>query len=373
MANNHISTEPFPPGEYIQDAMDERGWTQEDLADVMGVTRQHINRLLGGVTGVTPETAIALGKAFNTSAELWMNLQTSYELSLAKAEDREIEQRSWLYSRFPVREMQKRNWISKTKDAASIEADLCKFFNIADIKDTPQVPVAARKGTTYSGDSLAHVAWYFKVRSLSEHVSASAYQESNIDSIALDLRRLAGYSQELRRVPRLLADAGIKLVLVEHLSKTRLDGVATWVDGQPVIGLSLRYDRLDNFWFNLMHEIMHIKHKHETTVDIDVTSATNDEIELPEMEQVANREAAEILIPNASLESFALRYGPHFSHRNVSQFAGSQGVHPGIVVGQLQHRKLLPPSHLNKLKAAKCREYIIGQGITSGWEYEPAI
>lgn len=364
MSKNVISTEPFHPGEYIHDAMVSRGWTQDDLADVLGCTRQTVNRLIGGKSAVTPETAIQLAAAFDTSAELWMNLQTSYELALAAKEERDIERKSWLYSQFPVREMQKRHWIGKKKSVSGIEGELCGFFGTESIDQIPAISIAARKGTEYGTETPEQRAWYFKVRNLSNSVSAARYQASNLDNLFSNLKPLLAFPEDIRKVPRLLADFGVKLVIVQHLTKTRIDGVATWVDQCPVIGLSLRFDRLDNFWFNLIHELVHIKYEDKSSVDADVLDADADA--LPEIEQRANKEAAEFLIPPKKLESFIRRNEGMFSHQKVNQFANARSVHPSIVVGQLQHRKVLPPTHLNKLKA-KCREHILGQALTSGW------
>jgi len=364
----HVSVEAFPPAEYIREAMEARDWTQNDLAEVMGRNRHTVLRLLNGKTAITPETAHALAQAFGTSAEVWMNLQTSYELALAAKDDREIERRARLYSRFPIREMQKRTWITESKDTANIEESLCRLLEIKNIEQTPQIAVAARKGTEYGEDSRAHVAWYFKVRSLSRKLDAATYREERLDELFRNLRQLTAYPDDLRRVPRVLADAGVKLVLVKHLSKTRLDGVATWVDGMPVIGLSMRYDRIDNFWFNLLHELVHIKYRDQSPIDFGVISADNDL--LAAIEQRANEEAAEALISNKHLRSFIARHKDLFSHEKVIRFAHARGVHPGIVVGQLQHAKALPPTHLNKLKA-KCREHILGQTITDGWGHQP--
>lgn len=89
-----ISAEPFAPGEIIQRELDARGWTPDDLAEMMGRTRQHVNRLLQARTAVTVDTAEELAVAFGTSAEFWMNLQTSYELAKVVKGQRDIERRS---------------------------------------------------------------------------------------------------------------------------------------------------------------------------------------------------------------------------------------------------------------------------------------
>ena len=82
MENRTLPAEAFLPGEYILDFLDARGWTQDDLAEVVGRSRAHINRLISGKTAINSSTANELADAFGTSPELWMNLQTAFELAV---------------------------------------------------------------------------------------------------------------------------------------------------------------------------------------------------------------------------------------------------------------------------------------------------
>ncbi|MFX8692489.1 hypothetical protein ABTM44_18400, partial [Acinetobacter baumannii] len=69
--------------------------------------------------------------------------------------------------------------------------------------------------------------------------------------------------EETRNVPRLLQEAGVRFVIVEGLPGSKIDGVCFWLDDKsPVIGMSLRFDRIDNFWFVLRHECAHVLHGH---------------------------------------------------------------------------------------------------------------
>ena len=89
-----VPSEPFPPGEYLKDELDARGWTHEDLASVVGISRRQVINLIQGKSGITPDTAHALAEAFGQNAQTWMNLQVSYELALAAQKDRGIKRRA---------------------------------------------------------------------------------------------------------------------------------------------------------------------------------------------------------------------------------------------------------------------------------------
>src|SRR6185437_4970401 len=110
----------------------------------------------------------------------------------------------------------------------------------------------------------AQIAWFHRARQLGECVGASAYNDDAFPELVVQLLKLAAYPEDARHVPKLLADFGIRLVLLEHLPGTKIDGVALWLDRQsPVVALALRYDRIDNFWHTLFHELVHVRDRHE--------------------------------------------------------------------------------------------------------------
>src|SRR5579863_8109858 len=100
----NVPVELFPPGEYISDELEARGWTQEDLAEITGISKRQIINLISGKSGITADTAIALAGAFSQEAGTWMGLQTAYELALARKEDRDTARRAKIYEKVPVRD-----------------------------------------------------------------------------------------------------------------------------------------------------------------------------------------------------------------------------------------------------------------------------
>ncbi len=362
LMEKHVSIEPFPPWDLIKKELDERDWTQDDLADVIGCTRQHINRLLQGKTSITAKTATELSKAFKISAEFWMNLQTSYELSKAKAED-DISKRAQIYSDYPIRDLINRGWIDKSSNVDHLSNSLCKLLEVSNLNDTPQIAVAARKSTPYSRHTKPQLLWYKYAQQMAKNVQAKRFNQEKFEQGLLEITSLAAYPEDVCEVATFLANLGVRLVIVKHLPSTKIDGVAFWLaPNKPAVALSLRFDRIDNFWFTLMHELVHIKYHHESPIDEDLNGK-----ETSDIEKLANEEAANYLIPREKIDSFIARNGKLISHKKVIQFANSRGVHPAIVVGQLKHRESLPPTHLNKLQA-KVREYIIESALTDGWE-----
>jgi len=138
-----------------------------------------------------------------------------------------------------------------------------------------------------------------------------------------------------------------------------------------VIALSLRFDRIDNFWFTLLHELDHVR-AGDGSLDSDVGPVT-DSTGLPPIEIRANEFAQSELLPLADLERFMAEVSPFYSATAVTAFAASVGLHPGIVVGQLQRRKEVSWSALRKL-LAPIREFVISGGAcTDGWDLVPSV
>lgn len=375
--SNGIPAEVFPPGEYIRDELEARGWTQQDLALILGRPANAVNQIIAGKRSITPETAKGLAAAFGTSADFWMNLENAYQLAQVEADDEdEVAHRARLYSVAPVNEMTKRGWLEPA-DVAGIDSQLKRFFDTADLDSIPAFAMAARKSSSYSVTSVPLRAWAFRAIRLARTVSAGPF---NPDALAAKLPQLRGATLEpnnLRKLPLLLASWGVRLVLVQHLEKTRVDGAALWLDERsPVVALSLRYDRIDYFWHTLIHELVHVK-RGDGSIDSDIVPDAKGEggsVVLDALEERTNAETCEVLVPQEKLNSFIIRTAPLYSRDKVVRFAQANGVHPGVVLGQLHHRYLktgqgIHPKNLRDL-LVPIRQHILTHTITDGWGHQ---
>ena len=118
------------PGDFIRKELEGRGWTQLDLARILDRTPANVNEIIQGKRAVLPDTALALGEAFGTEAEVWMGRESAYRLSLAGPPTDDVRRRARLYGLAPVKEMEKRGWIRKADDADALENELKTFFAV---------------------------------------------------------------------------------------------------------------------------------------------------------------------------------------------------------------------------------------------------
>jgi HTH-type transcriptional regulator / antitoxin HigA len=359
------------PGEFIKDELDARDWSQRDLAFILGVPEQAVNLIVAGKRGISPEMAKSLAKAFDVSSEYFANLQQIYEMSHARAPDPEIERRALLQGVYPVREMIRRNWLSDTS-IDLLEAQLMRFFRRNDLADIPYLAHAAKKAD-YSETTPTQLAWLFRVLQIASEAVVPLYSEAKLRAFVSAMPRFMVDPEEIRNVPRALNEAGVRLVVVETLPKADIDGVCIWLDNRsPVIGLTTRHDRIDNFWFVLRHEIEHVLNRNGQNdlsaerVDVQLEgerAGVGDD--LPEEERFANRAAADACVPSQELESFYVRKFPFISERDMLGFAKRVQRHPGIVVGQLQ-RKMNRYDWLSRHKV-RVRQHLLGSAIFDGW------
>lgn len=364
----NVEFDLLPPGEFIRDELEARNWTQEDLATILGRPLRTVNQVIAGKKAVTPQTAKELAAAFGTSPELWLNLENAYRLGLDRREQGDVAKRARLFEIAPVKDMMKRGWICESSDTEKVEAEVKRFFGTSSLDESPAFACAARKATSYETQTPAQTAWCFRSRSLAKTMHLPLFNVKKANGALSELRQLAVDESLVSEVPALLASIGIRLVVVEHLPRSRIDGAAFWLDKKsPVIALSLRYDRIDWFWFTLMHELSHILNGDVGSIDVDlVGSRRRGSCEVSEIERRANDEASDFLVNKAELESFMIRCKPRFSKSKITQFAREQKIHPGLVVGQLQFRGEIPYSYYRDM-LAPVRETLVATALTDGW------
>jgi HTH-type transcriptional regulator / antitoxin HigA len=358
--------EVFPPGDFLREELEARGWTVSDLAEILGRPASTLNEVINGKRGITPETARGLAEAFGTSAEYWMRLDTYYQLYRKTTEGDGVARRAKLYSRAPIRHMVKRGWIEPSDDIETLEMRVLRFLNIESLDAAPSFRTAARMSASYVSIAPPQEAWLARAGQLAHAVQVGSFSKDKVDAALYQLALLTHEPREVRHVPRILSEAGIRFVIVEPLPESKIDGASFWLASDaPVVALSLRFGRIDSFWFTLLHEIGHIVNG-DQSVDDDLLEAARSDSGRPERERLADQFASENLIPQKQIEGFIARVRPVYSTRRILGFAETVHVHPGIVVGQLQHRREISWANFRGMLVS-VREWVTGSAMTDGW------
>jgi HTH-type transcriptional regulator/antitoxin HigA len=357
------------PGQVLRALLNYKGWTQEELAIITNKSRKTIMDIISDKSGVSPDMAVALSSAFGNEPSEWLAQDSLFRLSRVDRDSSDVQRRAHLFQLAPIREMQRRGWIKETSDPNELEAELKAFFCTESLEGEPQISVATRRSDRDLSVNAPQRAWCFRARTMASTLQAKRFTQGNLEEAARELRNLAAYPKEARHLPYLLAEYGIRFVVVEPLPGAKIDGAAFWIDEtSPVIAVSVRFDRIDSFWFTVMHEFVHIQNHDALSVDEEIAgeSGGREHPTLDESERIADEEAASLLISQDELYSFIHRVGPLYSRDRVIQFAHRIGIHPGIIVGQLQRHKELGYKALRDL-LVKIRSIVIEVALTDGW------
>jgi len=336
------------PGQLIQELLSSRGWTQRVLAIVLGVDETGLNKIVADKRPVDAETALLLAEVFDVPAERFLELQKSFDLQKARLiarPDPSRSTRALLFGDLPVTEMIKRGWLDapNIRNISKVEAALVRFFGVNSIDEIEILPHAAKKTKTFTPVTSAQLAWIYRVREIASEMLVARYSQAAVRDAITILSRLLSAPEEARKVPRILAECGIRFVIVETVSSAKIDGVCFWLnDHSPVIGMTMRHDRIDNFWFVLRHELEHVIRHHGKTAAMVDTELEGERAgigsSVSEEERMANDAAANFCVPQETLDRFISRKSPFFNERDIQGFANTLGIHPGLVAGQLQRR-----------------------------------
>jgi HTH-type transcriptional regulator/antitoxin HigA len=362
------------PGQLISALMKRRGWTGTTLAVVLGLDKSSVARLVADKRPIDAEFALVLEELFEVPAEKFLDVQQRFSLAKARISvrpDPKRATRARLFGDLPVTEMIKRGWLNATdiRDT-SAQTELMRFFGVNRIEDIETLPHAAKKTEVNTAATPTQLAWLYRVRKIASEMLVGQYSPAAIPSVLAKLKNLLSAAEEARKVPRILAESGIRFLVVEALPSSKIDGVCFWLnEHSPVVALSMRYDRIDNFWFVLRHELEHVSRRHGMSammLDADLEgdrAGTGDAVE--EEERFANEAAAEFLVPKKMMDAFIARKAPIFSEKDIVAFAKMISVHPGLIAGQLRHRINRYDRFVSHL--VKVRSIVTPNAITDGW------
>lgn len=346
MSPNPTPARSVPPGRILKKELKARGWTQVDLARILARPVQTVSEIVQGRKQITPETALGLAQALGTSAEIWLALEAKYRLAEAqKGEQNDhVRRRSALFSVLPLRELFKRGWLSDTEDPEELEAEVKQFLGVDSLESIPNLRFAARRTTTKTPDQRSVLAWIRRVELLAAEQPTEKFSLTQLRDAMSRIVELSCCEEGVTQVPDLLNGLGIRFVIVPHLPNTYMDGAVLAKDGAPVLALTLRYDRLDNFWFTLMHELEHLVQGHQGYR----LECLDDNPEPDSEEARADIAAAERLVPQEALIRFVSKVSPYFSRASIEAFAASIERHPSVVLGRLHHDGHVPQGHLRR-------------------------
>ena len=316
------------PVEAIKHYMEQKGFTQRDLVPMIG-SRSKVSEVLSGTRMITMPMARALHRHLEIPAEILLQEPVVHITDQNDEPD---------WRRFPLRQMANRGWIESSGKLKENAEELVKDL-MHRAGGSQHVTALYRKNdqnrSNAKTDPYALSAWCWQVlaQANEQDWEAPYLPPDNPHELMRDVAELSPPADGPLQAVQFLRDRGIAVEIVPHLPRTHLDGAAMKAkDGRPVIGLTLRYDRIDNFWWVLMHELAH------ATFHLDDTPAFIDDLRLDgtdETEKEADQLAQDALIPRVAWEASGLT--ERLSPMAVIGLAQQLGIHPAIVAGRARH------------------------------------
>ncbi len=345
------------PGDTIADLIEERGWSQIEVARRLGYTTKHVSLLINGKAPVTEETALCLERVLGSTARFWLTREAQYRAQRASldAAKRAEGWGGWC-DRLPVRELMEAGAIVKrrvdVRNNPQIVEDLLRFFGVASPDEWERhyagMQVALRRTREVQSDIGAISAWLRLGELEAEKLDGPRYDRTRFADALRQIRKLTLHAPD-EFEPRMLAlcqNAGVALVLVPSIPRAHVSGAARWLSPhRPLIQLSLYGKTNDRFWFTFFHEAAHILLHGRKGIFLDElgTGAIGSQEETE-----ADEWAGDFLIPQSHQDELPFLK----SKQPVAEYAQRIGIHPGIVVGRLQHDQHIDQSWMNDLKVS---------------------
>lgn len=348
----YTPTRVSPPGDTLAETLEELGMSQAELARRMGRPTKTINEIVQGKTAILPETAFQMENVLGIPASFWLSRETAYRTALARSArdsaDVAPDTVEWA-NQFPCKEMAKRGWIESCAKTSDYVQSLFSFFRVASVpawEATWNRPEAAfRRSLSKEGNRYAVSAWLRQGEIEAARQKARPYDAAGFRSALEHCRTLTTADPDVfcPGVQEACAEAGVMVLFVKELPSASVSGAARWLTSQrALIQLTLRFKTDDQLWFSFFHEAAHILLHPKKGIFVDDGQGTSTQ------EKEADAFASNLLIADDDFDAF-VRTRP-FSAQRVAAFAKKQEIAPGMVVGRLQHDRLLPFNQLNHLK-----------------------
>ena len=350
--NQYNPDDAVPPGWILEEILEARNLSQAEFARRCGRTPKLISEIITGKAPIETETALQFERATGIDAGIWQRMEASYRRHLAlEYEAKKAEE--WRKS-FPIAALVKRGCFIKPESKIDATSKLLKFFGVGSIEGWNnrygEMNVAYRHSQSFKSNEVALATWLRlgEIEAASQH--CAEYNKSKFKQTAVTIRGLTTQPVEkiIQQAIQICNKAGVALVLTPPLPRIALSGAARWLSPRKaIIQLTARHKSDDHFWFSFFHEVAHIQL--HSKKEVFVEESNNKPNERAELEVEANEWASDFLVPKKAWNQFIFR--ENFSETAVLKFAKEQGIAPGIIVGKLQHKGLVPyRSNLNGLK-----------------------
>lgn len=324
----HHTIPEADPLEVIKFVMDQKGLRNKDLAPYFG-SASRVGEVLNGKRPLTLEAIRGLKKHLDIPADLLVG-------------DEPLPDEDDDYNEYPVREIKERfGALMKNLNPRDQAEEIVRQLRELAGLDHVRIAAAFRSGKrlNITANPYALKAWVLTAaaearRRISEIEDRDFNPARLPDDFLKSVAKLSALERGPLRAQEYLHRFGITLVVVRLYKKSKVDGAVFYLDSHPVVALSLRYDRLDYFWFTLLHELAHLTEGHIAPESEPII----EDLELPEtdgMETSANKKASDAVIPPEYISHKVFK--PRATVADIHDLAWQLGIHEALVAGRVRY------------------------------------
>lgn len=350
------------PGEYIEELLTIKNMSQEELASRIGVSPKHVSQMINGKSSISPEIAIAFENVFGTSPNYWQRLQAGYDNFLAKKKiEQEIVRNIDWVKFFDYQSLVAYGVVSPVKNNLDKAAEIFRFFEVKDYESWKRTwseqaeEIYCRASNQACGSVeekvIVRLSSWIRIGQIhvekNTPISFPVFNSTILREKISDIRKLNAITEPdelLNRLSKTLTDAGVVICLLPAQSGMFTYAASYMFRNNSIacIQLSLRGKTHDQLWFTILHEIYHLLNRGNQK-GFFIGNHSNEE-----EEKAADSFAANVLIPADRYSIFSSK--EFFTKESIENFSTENMVHPGIVVGRLQHDKKISYRAFNELK-----------------------
>src|SRR3989339_155754 len=346
--NQYFPSVVFHPGETLEEKLEEMEMGPKEFALRTGKPEKTIIAVLNGKSSITPDMAVQFENVTKIPANFWMNHQRSYDEFIAREKRQTVIQEAVAWARqFPLADMIKKGWLPQVATIEEKTMEMIAFFGFSnhtaweDYYCKQELKVAFRISLSSTNEPFAISAWLRKGELQAAELEANDYSEKKFKEALPELKSIMAEHPDdfFIRLQNTCLKAGVKLVHTPTLPKAPICGSTRWLNDTPLIQLTGRYNRNDSFWFTFFHEAGHILLHGKKDIFLEKIEYSDKD---KEKEEEADAFACKWTLTEDE-EAEILAAAP-LSEEDIRDFAKQFTTHPAIIIGRLQHKKLIPYS-----------------------------
>ncbi len=334
------------PGITLEEKLEEMEMGPKEFALRAGKPEKTITAILKGDSSITPDMAVQFENVTKIPSHFWTNLQRDFDEYIAREKRQVVIEKAieWTKS-FPVKEMIAQEWLPQVESVQEKVMAMLSFFGFSshsaweDYYFNQQLKVAFRISLANTKEPYAISAWLRKGELQAADLQAKAYSEKEFKNALIDLKTLMARhpTDFFNKLQNVCLNVGVKVVYTPSLPKAPICGSTRWINNTPLIQLTGRYNRNDSFWFTFFHEAGHILLHGKKDIFLE-------KVEYSDLDKIKESQADEFAIKwtlPENEEKEILNAAP-LSNEMIKSFATKFNTHPAIIIGRLQHKKILP-------------------------------